>query len=248
MNRKDINMERILTQEERIRRAEEIYLKRRSIQSPQFDKVEKRELTNNKVETKSIGLFKKIGLQIIICLLLYCIFYLIYDTNFSFSKITISKIREVLDYDVNIEELYKNANAYIKGLLHNNINVEEDIPIEKTESNVEINEEMNKEEQIKKDGAEEKLQVNTEQLIQEDITQENAIQTEEISVEEVDLKQIYSLIKPVNGGYISSEFGERESTSEIVSTNHKGIDIAIEKRCKYCCCNRGKSNNCYFIK
>lgn len=40
---------------------------------------------------------------------------------------------------------------------------------------------------------------------------------------------MYSIIKPVNGGYVSSEFGERESTSEIVSTNHKGIDIALAK-------------------
>ena len=248
MYRKDINMERILTQEERIRRAEEIYLRRRNIQSPQLNKVEKREYINNRVETKNIGLLKKIGLQIIICLLLYCIFYLIYDTNFSFSNVTISKTQEILDYNINIEELYKNANTYIKGLVHNTRKVEEDTPIEKIEE-TQSKEEVNQEEvQIEKDEVEEQIQVNNEELIQESIIPANTIKTEQTSIEEVNLKQLYSLIKPVNGGYISSEFGERESTSEIVSTNHKGIDIAIENRCKYCRCNRRKSNKIYFIK
>ena len=241
-------MERILTQEERIRRAEEIYLRRRNIQTHQFDKVEKRECINNKIETKSIGLFKKIGLQMIICLLLYCIFYLIYDTNFSFSKGTISKTQEILNYDINIEELYKKTNTYIKGLVHNTRSVKEDAPIEKI-GEIQNNEEVKQEqEQIEKDEVEEQIQVNNEQLIQESVTPENTTKTEQTSAEEVNLKQFYALIKPVNGGYISSEFGERESTSEIVSTNHKGIDIAIGERCKYCGCNRRKSNNCYFIK
>lgn len=226
-------MEKVLTQEERIRRAEEIYLRRRNFQQTQYvNKALNREIDVNKTrESKSIGLFKSIGLQIIICLLLYCIFYIIYDTNFAFSNVTISKMQEILDYDIDIKNLYENVNAYIKGLVHNTMNVEEDVSIEKTEevgSNDEINQEA---EEIKKDEVEEQLQVNTEQLIEEDIIQENITQTEQTSVEEVDLKRFYSLIKPVNGGYISSEFGDRESTSEIVSTNHKGIDIAIEERC-----------------
>ena len=43
-------------------------------------------------------------------------------------------------------------------------------------------------------------------------------------------KEENKLILPVSGGYVSSEFGARESTSEIVSTNHKGIDIAVVER------------------
>lgn len=56
------------------------------------------------------------------------------------------------------------------------------------------------------------------------------IQVQQTSASEPDLKQQYSLIKPLSGGHISSEFGERESTSKIVSTNHKGIDIAVTER------------------
>lgn len=41
------------------------------------------------------------------------------------------------------------------------------------------------------------------------------------------IKKNYNLILPLNG-VISSGFGERESTSDLVSTNHLGIDIANE--------------------
>ena len=63
-------MERTLSSEERIRRAEEIY-QRRKIQNGV--KVSTRSVNRNeKLEYK---LFKKLGIQIVICLLIYMIFY-----------------------------------------------------------------------------------------------------------------------------------------------------------------------------
>ena len=59
-------MERVLTQEERIRRAEEIYLRRRNTR-PQYRNT--RENINIRQELpkgKSITLFKKMALQIVI--------------------------------------------------------------------------------------------------------------------------------------------------------------------------------------
>ena len=129
-------MERILTQEERIRRAEEIYLRKRNLQQTQY-RVNNREETNKIRTGKSIRLFKRIGLQIIICLLLYCIFYLIYDTNFSFSNATITKTQEILSYDINIEEMYKSASTYINSLLHNTEQDTQEIK-ENIENNPEI--------------------------------------------------------------------------------------------------------------
>lgn len=186
-------MERVLTQEERIRRAEEIYLRRRNLQQPQY-RVQSREETNKINPAKSMRLFKRMALQIVICLLLYCIFYLIYDTNFSFSNATITKTQEILNYDINIEELYKSASTYINGLLHNTEQETQETE-ENTENNVETP--TPEAEQPKENQEESQVQVNEEQPVQETVTEEVVEQTEETSAEEVSLKQLYSLIKPV---------------------------------------------------
>lgn len=185
-------MERVLTQEERIRRAEEIYLRRRNLQQPQYkvqNTMDRSVVKSNSI--KSIKLFKRIALQIVICLLLYCIFYLIYDTNFSFSTVTINKTEEILNYDINIKELYKNASTYINDLIH-----KEDVQENIEEDNQEKEEAVD----VTNQESQEQLQVNQsaeiiqeEQTVQEEVTE----QTEQVSTEEVNLKQVYSLIRPV---------------------------------------------------
>lgn len=195
-------MERVLTQDERIRRAEEIYLRRRNLQQPQYkvqNTIDRSAVKSNSI--KSIKLFKRIALQIVICLLLYCIFYLIYDTNFSFSTVTINKTEEILNYDINIEELYKNASTYINELIHKEENVQENTEEENQEkeeledtTNQESQEQLqdNQSAEIIQEEQTEKEEV-TEQTVQEETTE----QTEQVSTEEVDLKQVYSLIRPV---------------------------------------------------
>ena len=129
-------MERVLTQEERIRRAEEIYLRRRNTR-PQYRSI--RETANIRQEppkVKNFKLFKKMALQIVICLLLYCIFYLIYDTNYSFSDTTISKTQEILNYDINFDEIYKYISGNIKGFIEQRKNSISDNNVEdKVEEN-----------------------------------------------------------------------------------------------------------------
>ena len=208
-------MERVLTQEERIRRAEEIYLRRKNREPNIEYKNVAVDRTQEKINNKS-KLLKRTFLQIIICLLLYCIFYLIYDTNYTFSDITISKIDEILNYDVNFDYIYKFINEKIVP----NFSFKE-YTEETTEDNKdkEIYENQEKNEEI-------------EELSEDDAHEEGeSIINEESNQEENNKeKEKYSLIVPVYGGYISSKFGERESTSEIVSTNHKGIDIAVASR------------------
>ena len=244
-NRKGKAMERVLTQEERIRRAEEIYLRRRNLEVPQY-KVQNRADKSSAI--KSVKLFKRIFLQIIICLLLYCIFYLIYDTNFSFSDITISKTQEILNYDINVEEMYKNISTYVNALMQKENSTEnnnEDIQEQPQEN---VDDTGNQEQQVTEAKNEANVENQTSPVVEETIQQGEVLQEIQPTVaEEVSLKQLYSLIVPVNGGYISSEFGERESTSEIVSTNHKGIDIAAATRNKHCSCNWRNSNNVNFF-
>lgn len=225
-------MERVLTQEERIKRAEEIYLRRRGRIEPRLS-YRRENLDNTQKETSNkIRILKRIALQIIICLLLYCIFYLIYDTNYSFSEQTINKINEILNYDVNLNFIYKNINDFTMSIFSKDNETEENKLIE--------NEVI--EQKTEKENVEEHVE-NNETLEQ---TSENVIinnMTETENEKEENSNDKYSIIIPVNGGYISSRFGAREATSEIMSTNHKGIDIAVPKRNKYLFCDGWKSSD-----
>lgn len=233
-------MERVLTQEEKIKRAEEIYLRRKL--KDNFKTVYSDVSTvkqKHKNNTSKLKLIKRVAIQIIICLLLYCIFYLIYDTNYSFSDITIVKIKEILSYDINFDNIYKNINKYIMSLFPktetDTMDTEENNSevIENITENSSLNNTIEKDEEVSQID-----EVNNEIRSEEKI----AVTTEE----EKDINK-YKLIVPVNGSYISSRFGARESNSEIISTNHKGIDLAVSKRNKYILSNAREGNNFYSI-
>ena len=186
-------MERTFSPEERIRRAEEIYLRRRNTR-PKYRSI--RETTNIRQEPqkkKNFKLFKKMALQIIICLLLYCIFYLIYDTNYSFSDTTISKTQEILNYDINFDEIYKYISGNIKGFIEqrknsiSNNNVEDKVEENNNNQENPSNQENNVYENIPSQTPPEE-QGNKEEV---------PVQVQQTSVSEPDLKQQYSLINPV---------------------------------------------------
>lgn len=190
-------MERVLTQEERIRRAEEIYLRRRNTR-PQYRNI--RETTNIRQETpkiRNLKLFKKMALQIVICLLLYCIFYLIYDTNYSFSDTTISKTQEILNYDINFDEIYKYVSGNIKGFIEKGKNsIGENSGENKSEDNNNQGNEINQENNVNENQSDENIPsqaIPEEQGNKEDLP----VQVQQTSVTEPNLKQQYSLINPV---------------------------------------------------
>ena len=184
-------MERTLTQEERIRRAEEIYHGRQEY------KMRTRTATVNVNQEKDFGLFKKIIIQILICMLLYFIFYLIQTTNYTFSEETLNKLEEILNYDTDFNQIYTGAMQYI------NEKKEEIIPPAEINEESVINEES--------------------QENQGENAEENSEKTQEISQIDI-IKQKYSFIVPLNGT-ITSEFGTREVVSAVASTYHQGIDI-----------------------
>ena len=109
-------MEKILTPEERIRRAEEIYARRKS------------------ENEKDFSLFKKMILQILICIVLYIIFYMITNISYPFSNNVINKTKEILSYDIGVNNLYNQFKHYIDGLMkkYNIVDIleEESIPQE----------------------------------------------------------------------------------------------------------------------
>lgn len=192
-------MERVLTQEERIRRAEEIYLRRRNTR-PQYRNT--RENINIRQELpkgKSITLFKKMALQIVICLLLYCIFYLIYDTNYSFSDTTISKTQEILNYDINFDEIYKYVSGNIKEFINEKLSLtKENTGTDNVEGNANNEETQNNEEINGNEGQADEKSISNETTPEDQSNNEEIpVQVQQTSASEPDLKQQYFLINPV---------------------------------------------------
>lgn len=202
-------MDKIMSVEERIRRAEEVAERRQN---------KKIDLDYNRIKIeKSKSKTNSFLVQIFICLLIYCGFYYIKNMPEGKNNKWIEKTKAVLSYDVDFMGIYNyffNKNNTFNNTTNENMVIEE----EKSENKIDdLNENTS-------ENFEENLGIGGE-LIEENNEQETII--EEIkNFDDEDIKYIkenISLIKPVNG-VITSRFGERES-SEIVSANHKGLDI-----------------------
>lgn len=197
-------MERILSAEERIRRAEEIY-NRRKMQSNTNTTYRASSYTKDSNRI-NVSLFKKMFLQIIVCLVIYFIFYLIQNTNYFFSENVINKTKEILAYDINFQELYSGLQERIKQVIPKQ--GEQRNKIENT-----IQEELNPVTEENIGGAE---------VIEQEDIEENLSQ---IEIDARDIKSKYAFIKPIEGT-ITSRFGMRNPTTSTVPKNHTGIDIA----------------------
>ena len=198
-------MERVLSTEERIRRAEEVYRNKGNVKERNIGK-------NIKSKNKML---KKMIIQIIVCLGIYSLFYFFQNTDQLFSKDMINRTKEIMEYDINFEELY---NKFINWLNSNNIfvnNAENEITntisnevVNQIQNEIDLNEVSNNTENI--GGAvEEKVKTNLSQM----------------EIDANDIKSKYTLVKPIQGT-ITSRFGYRETTTATVPKNHTGTDIA----------------------
>ena len=224
-------MERTMSMEDKIRRAEEIYYRRRG-QSISNNTEYARE---NKKEKKDVKLFKKMITQIIVCLAIYSGFYLIVNNNYIFSEDFTNKAREILSQDINFMEIYSAISNKVTEI-YNSLQakpLEQQQEEQQNSENVQNNEEniQNNDENI--GGAEEIL---TEQPTEETSEIEQQVQPEETPQEPTEnlsqmeqdanyIKSTVSFIKPING-VISSEYGQRNPTTPTVPKNHTGTDIA----------------------
>ncbi len=200
-------MERIMSVEDKIRRAEEIYARRQEGTQRKTATV-----PVNQKDKKDIKLLKKMVIQIIISLIIYLVFYMIQNNNYIFSEDFLNKANEILSYDINFPQLYED----IKNKIQNS-----GILLKKED---EDQEETNTIEENAIGGAEEI----PEEQIAEITPEEQIVEVKELSQEEQDIEKIKattSFIKPVEG-VISSGFGSREPTNSSIPKNHTGTDIA----------------------
>ena len=245
-------MEKSISQEERIRRAEEIYSRRR-YNNRNGESLYRSGETRNRYqpqETRKIKgkMIDKMIIQMIICVIIYTCIYMLQYSNYLFSKDMVDKTKEVLSYDISIENLYNKSNEFFLNLQkkfnwgvnsEQNDNVNEEAQDQNTEetnienSNVESSENTNEANNENVDNSEISQNDASTEVTNNDTTQlavggaDETQQEEEKSQEEQDIeyvKQNVSIIWPIKG-VITSRFGNRTPT-EIVTANHKGLDIA----------------------
>ena len=221
-------MERIASDEEKIRRAIEISQKRNQ---NYYNRETARVNVNDKKQYK---LFKKMILQIIICLLIYIIFYLISTTNYVFSEELMNGTLNILSYDINLQKLYTDGEKFFTNTF-NNKNDNEINPTIATSATNNITNEI-------KNTLDESAQNNNSitNIVSIDVKGEKEVSSRkeesekeknknsEKSAMERDAEEVKKTckFKPPLSGTVTSEFGEREATIEGMTTDHKGIDIA----------------------
>lgn len=207
-------MEKTMSVEEKIRRAEEIYARRQAGIQRKTTTVP---INNN--NKKDIKLIKKMIIQIVVSLLIYLSIYIIQNNNYIFSEDFLKKTNEILSYDMNFTQIYENIKQNIdKGLnkiKENNKGVIENVneeAIEGKENVVEDTSQIQNIDEVQNNNQKEEQKIETIQLSQEE---------QDIA----DIKGTTTFIKPVEGT-ISSKFGQREPTTSTVPKNHTGVDIA----------------------
>ena len=245
-------MEKSISQEERIRRAEEIYSRRR-YNNRYGESIYRSGETRNRYqpqETRNIKgkMINKMIIQMIVCVIIYTCIYMLQYSNYLFSKDMVDKTKEVLSYDISIENLYNKSNEFFLNLQkkfnwgvnnEQNDNVNEEAQDQNTEetnienSNAESSENTSEANNENVDNSEISQNDASTEVTNNDTTQlavggaDETQQEEEKSQEEQDIeyvKQNVSIIWPIKG-VITSRFGNRTPT-EIVTANHKGLDIA----------------------
>ncbi len=286
-------LEKTMSSEERIRRAEEIYNRRKEKYNGSIRVSSSSVNVNSKPEYMML---KKVILQVLICLVIYLIFYLIKNSNYIFSENVLQRAKEFLSYDINFQSVYDTVNNYYNNTINwifgfnkneensdnqnleanSNVQTNEDAQNTSEEQNgdIQANEEQNSDAQEntneqqnggaqsntndqqngnaqtnidnQTDGSEQtnndSNNVQNSELGIGGGTDDDSVvgQSVELSQMEIDanfIKANCSFILPLKGT-ITSRYGPREAT-EIVSGNHKGIDIAANTGTVFCAAMAG---------
>ena len=218
-------MERTMTVEEKIRRAEEIYSRRNGAGYTYQN-------TTQKVK-KGPSLMHRMIKQIIICFMIYGVFYVVNNKEYYLSQEFQTKVEQIASQNETTKKVYEWLNEYIKKYIQpqnkeideniqNNSNEENNqTKIEETTSYVETNELSN----------DENIGGSSEETNKVEKTQEQK------DIEKV--KTTTSFIKPIDGT-ISSTFGWRTPTTATVPKYHTGLDIAAKTGTKIKSATDGK--------
>jgi len=104
-------LERVLSDEEKFRKAEEIYNRRRSINVTVPTSNLNRNISANTAK-RDLKRFRKMLIQIGVSILIYFTIYIIQYSNQFFSSEVIKKVEAILAYDINFNEKFKQISEY----------------------------------------------------------------------------------------------------------------------------------------
>ena len=236
-------MERTMSVEDKIRRAEEIYYRRREQEVPERKLTQITSDNNIKI---SIKLVKKMIKQIIGCLAIYAVVYAVVNNNYVFSEDFTNKAREILNQDIDFKAVYFVVSTKLQEI-ENGLNKKEESTKEhqdKEPQNQEQGQEQQSDnvEEVKNENTSSEVVQNEEGNIEENIEEknigganiqengDNLVENNEVELSQMEkdakyIKETVNFIKPINGK-ISSGFGVRNPTTASVPKNHTGTDIA----------------------
>ena len=204
-------MERTMTVEEKIRRAEQIHERRKQgIDKP----IETINISKN--NKKDIRLLRKMIIQILVSALIYCVIYIIQSNRYVFSEDFTNKINEILSYDTNFIELYNISKDKVQDIVNKIFTNNSIINKENSENNQENGNKNNT------DSNQENQETNAIGGANEDEADKQNLSQEEQDI--ANIKNTTSFIKPIDGT-ITSEFGQRDTATGRVPKNHTGTDI-----------------------
>ena len=220
-------MERTMSVEEKIRRAEEIYNRRKG----GIEYENKTQKLHVSEPQKDVKLLRKMIIQIIICAMIYGVFYIIQNNQFIFSEDFLNKTKEVLSYDTNFVEIYENIKDSINSLnqgIFQKTEKTNTLEQQSQEESVEQNAQGNDENTETKAEESSESTENQNSGIGGAVEENQTSQVTELSQEEQDInnvKNTTTFIKPIEGK-VSSKFGYRDTATGVVPKNHTGTDIA----------------------
>ena len=189
-----------MTVEEKIRRAEEIYNRRNGIKYSYPQTKERK--------SKDPTLMQRMIKQIIICFLIYGVFYVVTNREYFMSQEFQTKVEQYASQNEITKDAYSKLKNYVQKYL--NLNSQEN---NKEESN------SNEEQKEQETSETENIGGATEDV------KENEVKEEESDVQKI--KNTISFEKPIEGT-ISSTFGWRTPTTSTVPKYHTGLDIAAK--------------------
>lgn len=211
-------MDRVISDEERIRRAEEIAARRRN-------KIPVGNFNNRPNEKYRISKFGKFFLQTITSI---CLFGILYFLNHNYSY-AFEKIRPVMDNDTDFNQIYGYVNNAFYDIVDNNgikgnSNDNTDNSNDGNESDETKSKTIENESEATSDKKINISEASTKADSNENTDNSDEKQSNDESLDDVSyIKKYANVIKPVNGT-VTSGYGERQAT-DIVSAYHKGVDI-----------------------
>lgn len=128
-------MEKTLSVEERIRRAEEIY-NRRNEGKYCANNTYRRDRKNS---PKKVSILRRMFIQVIVCFLVYALFYTVNNREYIFSEEFRKNVDTLLTTETNFYEIYNNAKKYVYSIFSTN----SDKDVDKSKKNTTEEEKVN---------------------------------------------------------------------------------------------------------